>query len=47
MNSLQREAAYRLLAAVESDDAFKEEAADYGDWYSYLTQHLTDTDNDD
>ena len=47
MNSEQREAAYRLLAAVEIDDELKEEAADYGDWYRFLTQHLTDTDNDD
>jgi hypothetical protein len=47
MNAKQREAAYRLLAAVESDPELKEEAADYGDWHSYLTQHLTDTDEDD
>ena len=46
MNSKQREAAYRLLAAVESDDALKEEAADYGDWYSCLMQHVQDQDND-
>ena len=47
MNQEQKAAAYRLLAAVESDPSLKEEAADYGDWYSYLTQHLTDTDEDD
>ena len=47
MNSKQREAAYRLLAAVESDPALKEEAADYGDWYIYLYKHISDSDPDD
>lgn len=46
MNAKQREAAYRLLAAVESDHSLKEEATDYGNWYSYLTKHLIDTDED-
>ena len=46
MNAKQREAAYRLLAAVELDDELKEEATDYGNWYSYLIRHLTDTDED-
>ena len=47
MNAKQREAAYRLLAAVESDAELKEEAADYGDWYTYLYKHLSDSDLDD
>ena len=47
MNAKQREAAYRLLAAVESDDELKEEVSDYGNWYHYLTEHLTATDDDD
>jgi len=47
MNQEQKAAAYRLLAAVESDPELKEEAADYGDWYTYLYQHLTDQDTDD
>ena len=47
MNAKQREAAYRLLAAVESEPQLKEEAVDYGDWYQHLIQHLTDTDEDD
>jgi hypothetical protein len=47
MNSKQREAAYRLLVAVESDAELKEEAADYGNWHAYLMQHVQDQDNDD
>ena len=47
MNSKQREAAYRLLATVESDSELKEEAVDYGDWYSYLYKHLRDQDDDE
>ena len=47
MNAKQREAAYRLLAAVESDAELKQEATDYGDWHAYLIKHLTDTDEDD
>jgi hypothetical protein len=35
-----------LLAADESDPQLKKEAANYGTWYSYLTKHLTDTDED-
>ena len=47
MNSKQREAAYRLLAAVETDPELKEEATDYGDWHAHLMQHVQDQDNDD
>ena len=47
MNAKQREAAYRLLAAVESDPELKAEADTYGNWYQYLTKHLTETDDDD
>jgi hypothetical protein len=47
MNSKQREAAYRLLAAIESDAELKAEAADYGDWHAYLMKHVQEQDNDD
>ena len=46
MNSKQREAAYRLLAAVEADPELKKEAADYGNWYCFLYEHVTNTDPD-
>ena len=40
MNNKQRAAAYRLLAAVESEPELKEEAPDYGNWYLYLYEHI-------
>ena len=46
MNNKQLAAAYRLLAAVESDPLLKEEAADYGNWYLYLYEHVSEQDPD-
>ena len=46
MNSKQREAAYRLLAAVKSDAQLKQEATNYGNWYAYLTKHVREQDKD-
>jgi hypothetical protein len=40
MNSTQREADFRLLAAIDSDPELKAEATQYGDWYYFLAQHL-------
>ena len=47
MNPKQREAAYRLLAAVESDPELQQESQDYGNWYSFLIEHLRADDKDD
>lgn len=47
MNPKQREAAYRLLAAVESDPELQQEANNYGNWYVYLIEHLRADDIDD
>lgn len=46
MNQQQREAAYRLLAAVEQDPELKEESKFYGQWYEHLYDHLNDRDDD-
>lgn len=46
MDNKQREAAYRLLAAVEQDPNFKEECILYGNWYQHLYDHLSDQDED-
>ncbi len=47
VNDQQRKAAYRLLAAVESDPELKAEAKDYGNWYAYLYAHVIETDSED
>lgn len=47
MNSKQRAAAYRLLAVVDSDPELQQESKDYGNWYSYLLQHLHADDTDE
>ena len=47
MNSKQREAAYRLLAAVYSDPELQEESKDYGNWYTSLLEHLSADDYDE
>jgi hypothetical protein len=47
MNAKQREAAYRLLAAVDSDPELQQESKDYGNWYAYLLQHLRADDTDE
>ena len=46
MDQQQREAAYRLLAAVEQDPSLKEECHLYGNWYQHLYDHLQDQDQD-
>ena len=46
MNKQQREAAYRLLAAVEQDPELKKECELYASWYQHLYDHLQDTDED-
>ena len=40
MDQKQRAAAYRLLAAIEANEVAKEDAIAYGNWYSYLIEHL-------
>ena len=44
MDNKQREAAYRLLAAVEQDPQLKEECHLYGNWYQHLYDHIKDHD---
>jgi len=46
MDQRQREAAYRLLAAVELDPELKDECCLYGNWYQHLYDHLSDKDED-
>lgn len=46
MDKQQREASYRLLAAVEKDKGLKEECHLYGNWYQHLYDHLKDKDQD-
>ncbi len=40
LDQKQRAAAYRLLAAIEANEITKEDAVAYGNWYSYLLEHL-------
>ena len=40
MDHKQREAAYRLLAAIEANEITKEDAVVHGNWYFYLLEHL-------
>jgi hypothetical protein len=46
MDNKQREAAYRLLAAVEQDPSLKEECHLYGNWYQHLYDHVKERDED-
>ena len=47
MDNKQREAAYRLLAAVDSDPELQQESKDYGSWYTFLLEHLRADDTDE
>ena len=47
MTPTQREAAYRLLAAVDSDPELQQESQDYGNWYTFLIEHLRADDTDE
>jgi hypothetical protein len=47
MNQKQREAAYRLLVAVDTDPELQQEAKDFGNWHSYLIEHLRADDTDE